>query len=141
MNDKTPPNADEVAPAADTPAIEKPKIELFNHTKQLAKDLSTNFEGITREKAQEIVNEVLNSMKDILLAEGVLGLKHFGSFRVKHQKNMQYYDFREKKVSRTSRNVLVFYPATGVKKLINQIDVADVTQKRLAKKAAAKADS
>lgn len=123
-----------------TDTIEKPKIELFNHTRQIARDLSKAYD-IPRDKALEIVSEVLNSMKDIVLEEGVLGLKNFGSFRVKHQKNMQYYDFSKGHVCRTSRNVLVFYPSSSVKKLINQINVEDVTQQRLAKKAAAKSDS
>lgn len=121
------------------PVKETKKIELHNHTKHIARDLAKMFD-LSKDQSEEIVSEVLNSMKDIILAEGVLGLKNFGSMKVNHQKNMQYYDFAQRKVCKTSRNVLVFYPSTNVKKLINQIDVASVTKQRQAKKAAAKSD-
>ena len=111
----------------------KPQIELFNHTKQLAKEISRNYD-IPKDKAAEIVTTVFDSMKDIALEEGILGIKNFGSFRVQHQPNMQYYDFKAKEVKKTSRNVLVFYPSANLKKLINLINVKEVTEKRMAKK-------
>lgn len=102
-------------------------MKIINNVKDLAKDISVTY-GIDKKKATEIVEEVFNSMKDIMLADGELGIKNFGSFKVRRQGKMRYYDFRDKQVKQIDRKVLVFYPSVKLKELVNQDGVPTAGQ-------------
>ena len=100
------------------------KINLVNDLPDIVKSISTTY-GLDKKNAEEIVTDVLNSIKDIASENGQVGLKNFGSFKIRRRAKMRYYNFGNKQVEEIDRNVLVFYPSTGFKDLVNSLVIGD----------------
>jgi nucleoid DNA-binding protein len=94
------------------------KINLVNDIPDIARSISHAY-GIDRKIADEIVKDVLNSIQDTLLSNGIAGLKNFGTFKVRHDPGMKFYDFVTKSVQVVGRNVIVFHPSDGFKRMAN----------------------
>jgi nucleoid DNA-binding protein len=120
--------------------ITKPtkKINLINDIPDIVKSISNTY-GITKKDAEDIIADVFNSIKDIASTNGVVGLKNFGSFKIRHKPKMRFYDFATGKVEEIDRNVLVFYPSAGLKDLVNSVTIGPDGKPTRAKNSLAKA--
>lgn len=98
-----------------------------DHSRDLARQISNDY-GIDRAVAIEIVSEIFNNMKDILLESGEVRVKNWGALRIRNNPEMQYYDFRAREIRVISRNMLVFYPAASFKKLANCVTIDPETR-------------
>lgn len=94
------------------------KINLVNDIPDIARSISHAY-GIKREDADGIVKDVLNSIRDTLIENGIVGLKTFGTFKLRVQKGMKYYDFATQAVQTIDHTVVVFHPSTSFKKDAN----------------------
>ena len=100
------------------------KINLVNDIPEIVRGISTTY-GIPKKDAEEIVNDVFNSIKDIASENGQVGLKNFGSFKIRRKARMRYFNFGTQQIEEIDRNVLVFYPSTGFKDLVNSVAIGD----------------
>ena len=96
------------------------KINLVNDIPEIVRGISTTY-GLPKKEAEEIVNDVLNSIKDIASENGQVGLKNFGSFRIRRRSKLRFYNFTTGMMEEIDRNVLVFYPSAGFKDLVNSV--------------------
>ena len=102
------------------------KINIINDLPEIVLGIS-KAHGLDKKVAAGVVEDVLNSIKDTLTTNMVVGLKNFGHFRIQRREGMKYYDFATQSIQTRDRNIVVFYPAANFKTIANQVTVATAT--------------